>query len=408
MSGVVSIGAAVTATAIAGFAVAEVGLTIGTAFAIAGAVGATAAAVGTIAKVPELQYAGAALGIVGAVGGIASAAGVFGAGAFGELGGAALGEVATATTAAETMSPFASSTLAATDAGTWAGVAAEVGASYADVGSLMEGQGIVAGEMPGYDVVDMVNSGVRVPTGQVQTPTGLPEVTPAAAEVPTVTGTPAQTVPQQQLPDFKAVPEFDLPMPGETPLLNQTVPQGGDAFNAPWEATAPGRPGVETPLLDQQPIPQGDALPPQGDVPSAAAQQQPAGRITLDAGSNRVIEAAQRIGPGYHQYGAPPAPAEPSTFGKIMDYVGKHPVLLMGAIQAGSSFLSGAFGSSITPEQRAALEAQAEQNRAAARLYDQQTATLQWRQQNMSQMPIARRGGISPGLLNSPVTGVPA
>lgn len=73
---------------------------------------------------------------------------------------------------------------------------------------------------------------------------------------------------------------------------------------------------------------------------------------------------------------------------KLVDYAGDHPVVAMGALQAGGSFLSSAFGGSVTAAQAAAYNAQAEANNAAAALTRQQTANLAMPKSVASSAPV--------------------
>lgn len=428
MSGVVSIGAAVIATTLAVEAVATVGITVGTAFAIAGAVGAAAAAVGTIAKIPELKMAGMALGAVGGIGSIASAAGVFGSsaaegmffganvagdaaagggwatgGVAGELG-SAMGAAGDAVSFMSPVAPWTPETLAAATNGLGEGM------TMADAGLAGFGQGV--------DVTSMVNGMGQVappPTGQVQVPTGVPQpVEPFADTLMQV---------DSGLPKFeRLISDFDLgvapaggpAIPGTNQsLLNQGIPrdefgnilsQGGDPVGAQIG------PGVSNPDQVQGVVPAPTQTAAQGTPPPTPTPQAPVTGTNTTIPTIGTSPGAPQIGSGTMNM------AQPSTFSKILDFAGKNPSLMFGALQAGGSFLSGAFGGGLKPEQAAALEAQAEQNRAAARLYDQQQQMLQQRQANLSRVPVAKRtsllnqgsGGISPGPLNSPVTGVPA
>jgi hypothetical protein len=59
-----------------------------------------------------------------------------------------------------------------------------------------------------------------------------------------------------------------------------------------------------------------------------------------------------------------------------VDYAGEHPVIALGALQAGGSLLTGAF-STLTPAQVNAYNAQAAANDAAAAFTRSQTQNLQ-------------------------------
>lgn len=83
MSGGISVGVALGATALAASDVAAVGLTVGTVMEATAAVGATVGAVGALTGNKTLQLGGMALGAVGGIGSIAAGAGMFGADALG-------------------------------------------------------------------------------------------------------------------------------------------------------------------------------------------------------------------------------------------------------------------------------------------------------------------------------------
>ena len=98
------------------------------------------------------------------------------------------------------------------------------------------------------------------------------------------------------------------------------------------------------------------------------------------------------------------------AFDKIVKYAGDHPVVGLGALQAGGSLLSG-LTSSLTPAQVNQLNAQAAANQAAADLTKQQTANLAGPKPIASLAPVTGTPTpIVPGLMNSTpaVTGVPA
>lgn len=428
MSGVVSVGAALGATALAASSVASVGITVGSAFAIVGAVGATLGVVGTITKVKELQYAGAALGAVGLVGGLASAAGLFGEA--GALFGAAsdLAGVAAGTTAAETASPFVSAA-SGIDAGTWAGTVAAPMGGYENVGALMEGQGIVAGEIPGFDAIDMVNGIPQVNTGQVTTPTAAaPDVTPTAAADTMVDGKTAWF--DQPKPSL----EFESPTKGFDTWAN-----GGDVPAPPQTPTAPdisqvnGRvPDPAKSLLDmggnQSVLPQdfgydnaGNMIPQGGGeggtlgihnnpaAPPTSSSPKPTGLVdaqpaatTTSASTQMPLSdmggaqsAASGSAPSWttNVTGKPTAglTADASPWQGITDWIQKNQTLSFGAMQAIGSFITGALKPGTDPAVIDELNSRSAQNKAAENLYMQQAAMLQRRMQNMSEVPTAIR-----------------
>jgi hypothetical protein len=71
----------------------------------------------------------------------------------------------------------------------------------------------------------------------------------------------------------------------------------------------------------------------------------------------------------------------------ILSFANKNPVVAMGAIQAGGSFLSG-LTSTLTPAQAAQANAQAAANDAAAALTKQQTANLAMPKSVASSVPV--------------------
>lgn len=73
--------------------------------------------------------------------------------------------------------------------------------------------------------------------------------------------------------------------------------------------------------------------------------------------------------------------------GKIVDYAGAHPVVALGALQAGGSLLSG-MTSTLTPAQVDALNAQAAANNAATALSNQQRTNLSMPKSVASSAPV--------------------
>lgn len=439
----VAIVGAVAAIGIAGGTVASVGLTVGAVFSIVAAVGAVAGAVGTIAKVKELQYAGAALGAVGMIGGLASMAGLFGEASslFGGAGGL-MGSGSIPGQAAQAAS-------AAADAGgLWSGVGPALPtAGYESVGALMEGQGIVAGEIPGqFDVISMANGqGPSVQTA------GAPNVTPDV--MPDSQGLPGYESPTSgfdingnriDLPAYdqsRVTPLFDLPPPEAPKVMGavedpakslldlagdrnmslipkegnmspaqldangRIIPQGdsqGGTLGSFDNPAAPGAgfnepaPPVNGAATNQQPGVVGV-----NNTPSAP--NQPPGLIDL-AGGAQGASAAQSPAQWAGGVAGQTTKLTPATSGwdSLYNFVTKNQTLVWGGIQAAGSFLSGAMKQ--IPQERAdVMAAQMAQNQAAANLYNTQQELLQRRLNNMSQpMPVASR--VPNGLINT-VTG---
>ncbi len=447
MSGVVSVGAAIAATAVAASTVASVGLTVGAAFAIVGAVGATVGAIGVLTKVKELQIAGAALGAVGLVGGLSSAAGLFGeagsifgsSGSIPTLGGDAAGFMGGGGGGG-----FMGGAEAAMS---WAGTTAAPTLGYggaSDVGALMDGNGIVAGEIPGFDAIDMANGIPQVNTGTPEVATaGAPDVTP---EVASVEGLPDS----QGLPAYdNATPKFDLeapqveppPVSGETPdparsLLNNmpiegdvprdafgnVISQGGDPVGSQigpgtQNRAAPGGAGFNEPPT---PI-TGTAAPTPSGVAGAdntvagfgsgSMDMAPAAQVTdvnspsggsLINGSAPGAEAnisgfAKGTGP-VGPSGGSLTPDSKSVFSGILDFIQKNQTLSYGAMQTMGSFVSGALKPGTDQTILDELKSRAAANQATKNLYDKQAELLQQRLNNMNApFPMATR---SPSLIN--------
>lgn len=100
--------------------------------------------------------------------------------------------------------------------------------------------------------------------------------------------------------------------------------------------------------------------------------------------------------------------ADNSIWGNIWKFAKDNPAIALGGVMAASSFLSGAM-SPLTPAQTKELDARAEQNLAAANLANTQNELLQRRLNNMRQgIPQVRWKNEGNGLINMPVTGVPA
>jgi hypothetical protein len=114
---------------------------------------------------------------------------------------------------------------------------------------------------------------------------------------------------------------------------------------------------------------------------------------------------------GGFQVGGGAGGSNSGTFGKIVDYVGNHPVLGLGALQSLGGLISGAT-STLTPAQVSQLNAQAAANNAAAALVSRQTSAQSQPKSVASLAPVTGtpapllQTGPPPGLIN--VTGVPA
>lgn len=447
MSGAISVTAAVVAIGVA--------VEVATPFAIIAAVGATVGAVGAITKVKELQYAGAALGAVGLVGGLASAAGLFGeAGSvLGSFSGSGLSDIAQGTSMAETASPFASAA-SGVDAGTWAGVGA-VGAptgGYESVGALMEGQGIGAGEIPGFtaqnDVISMATSGMPETAGA---PGVTPEVTPEAAtdmawfdhQAPLS----ADKVPGYESPtkgfDFstaqygEAPPVTEPAAPAqprtfgavEDPAKSLLFDQGGaprDSFgnvisqgggDPVGSQIGPNVSNPDAPVLGDQTTTVTGSTKPSGIAgdPASSTVKTGGGAVAVDSSQPPgLINAAESNLSGFGPTGGPLGPSQIATragdgtplmapdkglWGGIADFAKNNQMLMYGGVQMFGSFLNGALKpGGPSAEQVEAMQAQAELNRAAKLRYEEEQKLIQQRLANMqAPMPMASRPA---GLIN--------
>lgn len=358
MSGVVSVGVAVTAIAVA----VETGFET---FAVIAAVGATVGAIGAVAKIPALQIAGAAIGVVGAVGGLASAAGAFGAGGVfgsgGTVGAAFAGPSAVASSAGQ----FTES--AAQIAGTNAAAAAGLGGAPELGAAGAWGQG-------GAGVIDTVNAG-----GVAGMSTPEAAASPVAASG-TVNDQFGNVIAQG---DGEGTSLGNVRNPGEQlaqSAQTNDILRGGAGIPDATVGSTSGRLISNGPLVD------------------ATAPDY----INGGVGSNSADASINKTG----------STDITSPWGGIKDFLKDNKTLVSGAIQGGASFLSGAL-SPLTPAQVAALNAQAKANEAAARRSDAEAAILGMRASNMGQpIPVASRitGRPALGIVNSasPITGVPA
>lgn len=333
MSGVVSVGAALGASAIAATSVASVGMTMGSMFAVMGAVGAVAGAVGKLTGVKELAIGGAALGAVGGIGAVASSAGMFGAGE--GLFSTGAGDV----TAVAGPQGGYSATLGADGLGTTTGAAGGFnGANFfgapgisTDVISSITGSTAPANTLP-YPVDRAGN--IIPPQGGGEGGTLGSFNNPAAAKPPSLIDTPAATAspPTTPLPEPVAAAQPPGAAPGNPPVST-----------GPYQATMPA--GTDIPI------------------------------VTLAPGQTQPTSAM-------------PTGEETSMFGGLLKFMKDNPSLTMGGIMAASSFLSGAFNPKSDAEV-GALNASAARNTADVGLIQQQTSLLSRQNTNMSQ-PVPR------------------
>jgi len=459
MSGIISVGAALTATAVATSTVAAAGtLTIGGAFAIIGAVGATVGAVGAITKVKELQYAGAALGAVGLVGGLASAAGLFGEASsiFGGAGGlfGSGGSGAQMAGGAGVQAAQAASAAAETG-GMWANVAPAVSAAagptmgYGDLAAGAFETGGVAGEIGKFDAINMA-AGVPQGTPEVATalaPNVTPNVTPEVA-----TNTAMGTFGEGHSGVVDSVPSPEGPTKGFDFTQSQydaaLSAQGGPPPPVDGRVPDPAKGLLELGVSDR-PLPQDFGLDNAGNMVRTEIPQGGGDVVGAEIGPGRTNQAAPTsvynnpIGSAPQAASPTPTPlaaegtsaaaqsasasaggpqfaggvtgqvgkVQPPTsmWSDLLGFVEKNQTLSYGAIQAVGSFVSGAMKPGTDQSVLDELSSRQQQNIAVANLYKQQAAMLQRRMENMTNLPVASRQPRAPnpsyGLAGYGVTG---
>jgi hypothetical protein len=356
--------------------VAGIGAAIGVVTTVAGAletvaaVGAVIGVVGAVTKNPVLSKVGLGLGIVGGVGALASSAlgigttALFGVQTATEAGTDAAGAAATgvesgAFDAASGAAPDAIGSLSASDAGAALGLPDATSASAAPAIADAAPPAIAEAANPATAAADIPGA---VPTGTELAPedaAALQTSTSNAASDGLINTGLATTS------DSNAGAAGAAGVPTDTSVSPPTA-------YSPAAGTTPGAAGGEA----------GDAtLPVPPQPPGNLGATDPAtGQIItsyVDPSSGKIVNMPD---------------AAPGTFGKLVDYVGAHPVIALGALQGAGSLLSG-WTSTLTPAQVSALNAQASANQAAANLANQQAANLN--------MPKAVAS-------STPVTGTPA
>jgi hypothetical protein len=368
MSGVVSVGVAVGATAFAATDIAAAGLTLGTALEATAALGAAVSAVGAITHNKALTIAGAGLGLVGGVGAIASSAGLFGADTAGSL--------------------FGSSDVTAGAAG---GTGAGGAFTGADAASMAGGAGLDVGSQGGVsDIIDSIANPMAETNASALT--GItPNQTPvAAAASPNVT--PDSAIPQGDgeggtlgTTNNPAATTPDMNALGVPPAaLNATPPTGmiNGGVAAPAAPGMPAAPGTGNVTGTVTSTP--GSLLNQGATTPAA----PSVDTTLADAGKAAVQANTTNGPT----------GQKSLMDQLLGFASTSGGgrLLGGVVQAGSAFIAGAT-STLTPAQVAALQAQANANQAAANVSQRQLS-------NMSQpIPTATRTAPPPspnGIIN--------
>jgi hypothetical protein len=280
--------------------------------------------------------AGTVIGAVGAIGGLAAGAGLFGSGADAPLFGPA------------------PTSAAAADAGSSGTV------------------NFVAGDASDADIIpppDAPPGGVGTvdpATGDVITQaTGADVPPPSGGDTLTLASTTQNdTDPAAALASTKPIATADATTGGTTGsgLINSSA--------NPADAVAPGTTGTSTST---------STVPGLSGPGTTAANPTPVGGSGLSAQANPELNTAGGA--------TESSDTSSSILSKLVDYAGAHPVVALGAIQAGGSFLTGAF-SSLTPAQTAQANAQAAANDAAAALTKQQTANLAMPKSVASSAPV--------------------
>lgn len=316
-----------------------------TVFTVAAAVGATIAAVGSITKSKPLMIAGTVLGAAGGIGALADSAGLFG------------------------------SSVAESATGTGMGAAGEMGSQVAAT------QAAAAG-MPGSIAPDAAaGTGIM---NAATTPTTLPVASEPVNNV-------IDTISNSVVPGSADVtPTANPSTGGASTLTNDNIPMGDASGGVGVPGGSPAtQMGMDTPgPLQAQAAP--TPVPVNGPGPQQTAAIDTTG-----------IPAAAGSKPTYLEslMGTPQGVADQSggskAWGKIMDFVDKHPAMALGAISAAGSFISGAT-SPLTPAQVSALNSRAALDQAQTRLADAQTARLSRQLSNTSQpLPVAKLGRIA-------------
>lgn len=350
---IIAVAGAIGAAVVAGVDVAAVGLTVATAFEVTAAVGATIGAIGAVTGDKTLSMVGLGLGAVGGVGALASSAGLLGdtsASLFG----------ATPTSAAS--GSFAESLTPAT-----AGAAGDVTQAAIDTGAFDSTMGGIqaAGAEAGAGVADASQGTIDFLSGQAAAAAPGDVAPPANASLGSVSQNAAD--PNAALMNLGEAPTgadatstalLNTPpsttgIPG---LANSTNNIGTDISASPGaDFSFNGQPSTSGPVSDASGA---SGLPATGSAAPASATAKSVADVagTFDS----PLSGDSGIG---------------GIFGKIVTYAGDHPVVALGALQAGGSLLQG-LTSTLTPAQVNALNAQAAANQAVANMATQQQQNL--------------------------------
>lgn len=407
MSGVISVGAAVVATAFAVDAVATAAVTavtLTTVLSVVGAAGAILGAVGTLTHDKTLATIGGIVGAVGTIGAIANSAGLFssavtesGLAGGGELGLAGAGNTAGipttgAVATADTATPLAT-----------AGIN-DVSSNLQTVTVNQIGEAV--GQQGGGDFLDFGST----PT-ESASPPDVAQASPNAAQgAPPIKGAASPEVNSATTPDVgtaKPATSPDYVQPPGAP------PQAPPAPAVP-EPAAPQNPDVSQLQLQRLGVPnafgegggEGASSAATGSAiayaPDAGGSVTGAGSAGMSGGGGLVNSSnlADWMAQGANAGMTPASGGLWSTFKDIMS----NP-FASGLISAGGKFFAGAFDpkNALVESQQKAIAAQAQANAAQAQLYQEQAALLRRQNANASApLPVAR----NPGVTVTPPTGL--
>lgn len=359
--------------------VAAIGISLTTVFEITTAVGVGLSVVGAVTKNKVLSDVGLGLGIVGGIGSLAGAAGAFGVQT----------AASTADAAAGSAGGFAEGLTPAT-AGTAGGVI-DAGGFDASFGGLSS-----------------------LPPGEAATTAASQAVTNSDGTIQFLANGGADQAPPTDLTTLNTTAENAAgPAAAENPVHTEVADATPDAADA--GAMLPGQ--TETNAIDPvtgQPVGQVEAPPYGTDANGVSVAPQ------VNPSTNQLAAAKipGTVTPGVNAAEGTSTVEGDGILSSLLKFGDAHPVVALGALQAGGSFLSG-LTSSLTPAQVAAYNAQAANNQAQANLTAQQAANLAMPKAVASSTPVT--GTPSPlvpqsqftGLINNApklanVTGVPA
>lgn len=294
-------------------------------------VGAVMSAVGAVTKNKTLSTIGLVLGVVGGVGALASSA----------IGGSAALFGSADAIGSDTATGVVSA------AGSDAASGGVAGGTWDAAGAASDAASGAAGAAP--DVVGGLASGLPEATAAATDPAGslAGAINPATAVNPADAlpgGTAASATPTDQ---WTLASESTNPADAVAPGTSGTPAAGAGTTSPP---ALPGQAGPGT-----------TAAPAASDISSG-----------VDGGT----------------WDDTPATSSSSNpLSGLLSFANKNPVVALGAMQAGGSFLTG-LTSTLTPAQVSALNAQAAANNAAAALSTQQTANLAMPKSVASSAPV--------------------